>query len=410
MSSATGAPPAGRVHDPATLRRLVILVGAAVGIDTAFYAVIAPLLPALSHHLHMSKAGAGVLTACYPAGMLIASLPGGMLSVRVGPRLTICTGLTLLAVSTVGFGLLDSAVGLDVARLLEGAGGACSWAGGLAWLMAAAPPDRRGVTMGQAVAAAVGGSMAGPAIGAIATLTSRAALFGALAVLGLALAAITFTIPDDRPTGEAQPVRATAPLLRRGPGLASLWLMLVPAVGSGMLTVLGSLQLHQFGASGAAIGATFLVATGGETFASPLAGTLSDSFGRLAPLQAGLAVITVTFACFTLPTSLLPLAALMVITSAGLGTFWAPSMALLSDAAEHHGVEQALAMALTNLAWSIGQIAGSGAGGALAKLSGNLLPTALGAGVFGVTLALSFVLGRPGRGARGPAGPRNIPA
>ncbi len=37
------------------MERLVLVVGAAVFIDTMFYAVIAPLLPALSHQLHLSK-------------------------------------------------------------------------------------------------------------------------------------------------------------------------------------------------------------------------------------------------------------------------------------------------------------------------------------------------------------------
>jgi predicted MFS family arabinose efflux permease len=67
------------------MERLVLVVGAAVFIDTMFYAVIAPLLPALSHQLHLSKLSAGVLTASYPAGMLIGSFPGSALSVRWGP-------------------------------------------------------------------------------------------------------------------------------------------------------------------------------------------------------------------------------------------------------------------------------------------------------------------------------------
>ena len=52
--------------------------------------------------------------------------------------------------------------------------------------------------------------------------------------------------------------------------------------------------------------------------------------------------------------------------SAALGAFWAPAMAMLSDAADHARVQQGFAFALVNLAWATGQVAGTGAGGALA--------------------------------------------
>ena len=114
----------------------MLVVGAVVFLDTMFYAVITPLLPQLTHELRLSKLSAGVMTAGYPIGMLVASLPGGILAARVGPRLTVMLGLLLLACSTVAFGLVQSAAALDLARVVEGVGGACSWAGGIAWIVA----------------------------------------------------------------------------------------------------------------------------------------------------------------------------------------------------------------------------------------------------------------------------------
>lgn len=142
--------------------RLLLVVSAVVLIDTLFYAVITPLLPTLTHQLHMSKAAAGVMTAAYAAGMLVASLPGGALAVRRGPRFTVITGFTLLVFSTIGFGLLHTAPGLDLARFVEGVGGACSWAGGLAWIVGATPPERRGAVMGRAMGTSLAGSLFGP--------------------------------------------------------------------------------------------------------------------------------------------------------------------------------------------------------------------------------------------------------
>ena len=56
-------------------RRLVVVIGAVVFVDTMFYAAIAPLLPGLAHSLHLSKLSAGVMTASYPAGTLVAAIP-----------------------------------------------------------------------------------------------------------------------------------------------------------------------------------------------------------------------------------------------------------------------------------------------------------------------------------------------
>ena len=65
------------------------------------------------------------------------------------------------------------------------------------------------------------------------------------------------------------------------------------------------------------------------------------------------------------------LALVIVATATTLGAFWAPAMALLSDAAEARGLDQGLAAALMNIAWAGGQILGSGVGGAIAKAAGR---------------------------------------
>ena len=100
-------------------RRLVLVVGAVVFVDTMFYAAIAPLLPTLAHELRLSKLSAGVTTAGYPLGTLAGAIPGGVLAARVGPKRTVYAGLGLLAVSTLAFGFLHDVVMLDIARFLE---------------------------------------------------------------------------------------------------------------------------------------------------------------------------------------------------------------------------------------------------------------------------------------------------
>jgi predicted MFS family arabinose efflux permease len=97
----------------------------------------------------------------------------------------------------------------------------------------------------------------------------------------------------------------------------------------------------------------------------------------------------VALVCFTLPGTAVLLAVVIVAAATALGAFWAPAMAMLSDAAESHGLDQGLAAALMNLAWAGGQIIGSGGGGAVAKHVGDGVPTAAAAALCALTLAIA---------------------
>ena len=359
-----------------TERRLVLVIGAIVFVDTMFYAAIAPLLPTLAHELHLSKLSAGVMTASYPLGTLLGSIPGGILAARAGPKLAVCAGLALLAVSTLAFGFLQSAPMLDLARLVEGIGGACSWAGGIAWIANETPPDRRGALIGSALGAAIGGALFGPLIGTIAAGIGRGPAFSGVVVVALALIAVARRLPSHHVPSD-QGVRHLSDALRSRAVRIGMWLVTLPAVASGAISVLAPLRIHRLGGSAAAVGAAFLVAAAVEAVISPMIGRISDRRGRLVPLRFGLAAATVLLLCFTVPATPALLGALVVAIAAALGAFWAPAMALLSDAAERRGLDQGLAAGLMNLAWAGGQILGSGAGGAIAKATGDGVPLAL---------------------------------
>jgi predicted MFS family arabinose efflux permease len=370
-------------------RRLVLVISAVVFVDTMFYAVIAPLLPGLSHELHLSKLSAGVMTASYPLGTLLGSLPGGILATRAGPRPTVMSGLVLLAGSTAAFAVLHDAAALDLSRLVEGVGGACSWAGGLAWVASETPSERRGAMIGRTLAAAIAGALLGPVIGTLASAIGRAPAFGAVIVMAAILFEACRRLPSRHVPVEQGLSEVRAALAR--PGISSgMWLVALPAIASGVMTVLAPLRLHQLGAGAGAIGATFLLAAAAEALVSPTVGALSDRRGRMLPLRLGLAIAAGLLLCFTLPSSALLLACVVVAVDGALGAFWAPAMAMLSDAAERHSLDQALAAALMNLAWASGQALGSGVGGPLADASGDAIPTAITAGLcLGTLLAIT---------------------
>jgi MFS family permease len=380
---------AGRITDE---RRLVLVIAAVVFVDTMFYAAIAPLLPTLTHQLHLTKLSAGVMTAAYPVGTLVASLPGGVLAVRAGPKRTVFAGLALLAGSSLAFGLLRNTAALDAARFVEGVGGACSWAGGLAWLVAEAPAGRRGELIGGALGAAIGGALFGPVIGTIASGIGRAAAFSLVALAAVALIDRARRLPHHHaPSGQG--VIHLFRAFRAADVRSGAWLMALPAIVSGTYNVLGPLRMHRLGVGAAVIGATFLFAAGLEAAVTPMVGRLSDRRGRLVPMRVGLLSAAALLACFTLPMTAWLLAVLIIAVAITLSGFWAPAMAMLSEAGEARGLDQALAAALMNLTWAGGQIVGSGVGGAVAKGAGDAVPTGVAAGLCAVTL---LVLTGPG--------------
>ncbi|HEY3773920.1 MAG TPA: MFS transporter [Solirubrobacteraceae bacterium] len=366
-------------------RWLVAVVGGSLLVDSIFYTALTPLLPQFVHHLHMSAGAAGLLTACYAIGCLAGTIPTGLLAARIGPRATMLAGLSLVAFATAAFAVINSPMLLDLARLLEGLGGAGVWSGGLAWVAGGTAPGRRGTVMGQVLAAATAGSMLGPAVGAAASAVGRGIAFGAVAVLAASMTIVCRRIPAvDGGTGAGN--RGLAAAVRDRRVLGTMWLVALPALISGAISVLGSLRLHHLGAGPAAIGATFLIAAGIQAVVGPVSGRVSDRYGRLAPVCLGLAVAAALLGAFGLPATALPAAALIVGVAVGVEVLWAPAMAWLSEVLERRGDAAGLAGALINLAWSGGQIAGSAGGGRFAQATDDVVPMVAAAGLSLMTL------------------------
>lgn len=355
------------------MRRLFWLVAAVVLVDTMFFAAVAPLLPHYSDELDLSKTGAGVLTAAYPAGVFVGALPAGWLAIRWGVKPTLLAGLSMLGSSSLVFAFADHIILLDGARFLQGVGGACMWAAGMAWLVSAAPPDRRGELIGAALSAAIVGVLLGPVLGGAATVLSPEAVFSAVSVVAAGLAVWAWTMPPVEPE-ESPGIGAMLRAMGRPAVLVGFWIFTIPALFAGVIEVLVPLRMDDLGAAGAAIGAVFLVAAAVEAVISPIAGRFSDRVGRLSPIRIGLIGAAVMAVLLPLPGSVVLLGAAVVAAIASLAVFWAPGMAMLSDAAEEAGLDQALAFSISNLAWAVGHVVGAGAGGAVAEATADAVP------------------------------------
>jgi MFS family permease len=368
-------------------------VCAVVLVDTVFFTALTPLLPHYVHGLGLSKAEAGILVAAYPVGTLIGALPGGMVATRLGVRPAVVLGLSAMSVATLVFGFSSSTAVLDGARFVQGVAGAGTWAGGLAWLAAAAAPERRGRVLGVAFAAALGGALVGPVVGAVASRVGTGPAFAAAGIAGVLLLLASMTMPKPA-AGEPQSLRRALPALR-DPGIAAgMWLTALAGIAFGVIDVLVPLRLNALGATAFVISAAFLGAAALEATFSPLIGRLSDRHGSLAPVRVSLLVAVAVSAAIPFVTPSWLLVAVLVVGLPSFGVLFVPASAMISEGADRRMLHQGLGFGLANLAWAAGQAVAAASSGAIAQATVDAFPFLLLAGIFAVTAAAVRPAGR----------------
>jgi len=353
-------------------RRLVILVGSVVLLDTLFYAALAPLLPSLSSQFGLDKGGAGLLVGIYPIGTFLGALPAGWATARFGPRPTILVALVVMAAAALVFAFGQTIELLYIGRFLQGLAGAISWTAGLAWLAQGTSIERRGEALGFGIGAGVVGAQFGPVLGSVAHLIGRGPAFAATALAAVVIAAFAVRTPEPHVDAEATSTSPLA-LLRNSRYLIALMIFIIPSMAFGVIEVLVPLRLSELGSSAELIGLIFFLAGTLEAVISPLIGRLSDRIGVLKIVRTGLFLAGTLMISLYFPTSVIVLAFALILCSGAIGILWVPAGKLVSLAAERIGVDQGWAFAFQNSTWSLSIGAGATIGGALAAMSGDLL-------------------------------------
>jgi MFS family permease len=365
--------------EPHPQASLVSLVAILLAFESSLYSAVTPVLPHYAHTLHASKPALGVLSAAYPAGLIPGSLIGGWIASRVGVRRTTLAGLTLFGVAVAAFGFATDLVALDVLRAVQGLFCGLIWGGGLTWVIAASPPERRGATIGAAIAAATFGTLIGPLLGTAAVAIGTRPVFCALGLVSLALAAWTRrhsapprTANDDSPR---PPLRAA---LRTAGLPLGTWLITLEALTIGATNVLLPLRLSRLGASGVAIGATFVAAAALSSVLSPIVGRMSDRRGARLLLVTGLGVSAVLVSALVLPHTAAVLAPLSVIALGGpLAAYVIPAVSMMTVSAEAVGIALVLVTTLGNLAYATGETIGAPVAAGLSEATSDAVPILL---------------------------------
>jgi MFS family permease len=371
------------------MRRLLFLASAMIFFDVAFFAAIAPLLPGYVDDLGLSKAQAGILSASYAAGTLLAALPAGFVASRVGPRRTVISGLLLLGVSSLAFGLVDRIVPLDTARFTQGIAGALIWSGAMSWLIASAPEEKRGSVVGTALGTAVAGALLGPALGAAAATVGTGPVFGSVMIVALALAYAASRLPEVGAPERQSLHEVKATLLSR-PVRDGAIFVAVPSVMFGAIEVLVPLRIDALGGGHGVIAGGFIAGAALEAVLAPLAGRYSDRVGRRNPYVVGLSICAGAVLAVALAQTLGTVLGALIVASLGAGLCFAPALTLISDLAESSSLHQGYAAGLSNMAWASGQVVGGVGGGVVASLTGNTLPSIAIAALLLLTVVYAF--------------------
>jgi MFS transporter, DHA1 family, solute carrier family 18 (vesicular amine transporter), member 1/2 len=389
-------------------RRITMAVGVLMFVDAALYLAVLPLLPHYVERFGLSTFEAGVVIAAYPMSVPLVSLGCIVLVPRVGARRITLASAALMSVATVIFAAAPSATVLIAARLVQGFASGSIWTGSMAWVTDNAPEGRRGRESGIVMGMLSAGSIAGPAVGAIAAWAGQGFGFGLVAVVSLVGVALAALAPAGRAHAGA-PTRlgdALGRAIRQPATQAALALTLVDLTTFGAVDVLVPLRL---GATGTSVGAIAAAIGAGALLGAvtgPIGGRMVD---RLGPYQVGMTtaafIVVIPVVLAFEPTTGVQLATLVVggPLFALVGSAIFPLSSAGADAA---GIPHVASNGLMGVVWAGGFTVVPLAVGALAQTTSRTVAYLV---IFAVAVPVLVMLRRAG-GALGQTAESRISA
>ena len=291
--------------------------------------VIAPNLTDIRKSFDVSYAEISWGVSAFALARLVMNLPAGYAAGRL-PRLPL---LMAGAACVLGGSVLAAfSTGLPMflaARAASGLGSSVCTTVGLTIILDTAEPERRGRASGLYHSAIGGGAFFGPGFGGLLAVAGgwRAALFGAAGASAISLIFLALVLRRGQSRIQRTPERSGA----AAPQSVSVLALLVAgfvaytaafaiffARGSVQQTLVPLMGRDEIGLSAAALSALLMVSAGFTSLLGPVAGSLSDRFGRARLLLPGLALLSAGTLLLTLAsTPALFIAGFAVVSLAG---------------------------------------------------------------------------------------------
>ena len=349
-------------------RRITLAVGVLMFVDAALYLAVIPLLPQYVERFGLSTFEAGVVVAAYPISVPLVSLGCIVLVPRIGAKRITLASAALMSVATVIFAWAPNAGVLVTARLVQGFASGSIWTASMAWVTDNAEPGRRGRESGIVMGMLSAGSIAGPAVGALAAWAGQEPAFGLVAAVSIVGVVLTAVAPAGRHVGAPQHVgRALASAMRQSATRAALSLTLIDLLTFGAVDLLVPLHLGATGTSVSVIAAALGAGAALGALAGPVAGRIVD---RLGPQRVGLAaaacIVPLPVVLAFEPTTAVQLG-ILVIGGPLFATVGSAIFPLSSAGADAARVAHVTATGLMGVVWASGFTVVPLAVGALAQ-------------------------------------------
>jgi MFS family permease len=378
------------------------------------FGIVAPAIPIFAQEFGVSAFWATSVVSVFALMRLIGALPAGWLVDRTGERITLATGLTIVAVSSAFAGFSTTYPQLLVLRGLGGLGSAMFSVSALALLLRVAAPEQRGRSAAAFQGGFLLGGVMGPAVGGLVLgISIRLPFFVYAATLGAAVVVVTTSLSRthllDPPThapladADADATAAEAPspsswrLLREALRDRAYATALAVNLGNGFtsfglrsalvpLFVVNSLGLPPAWAGYGALASAAVQA--------PLlsrAGRTTDTRGRKVAISIGTGVTCIGFLVLAVTRGLPLYLAAMGTLGAGAAFLGAGPSAVVGDITG--GRREGPVVATFQMMSDVGAIAGPLIAGAIVTLTGSYSAGFLvGAGILAITFGLAATM------------------
>jgi len=330
-----------------------------------------PVLPLFIRALEVPMVTVGFIAAASTVVGIVVSLPAGVLSDIIGRRRVILIAAIVFATAPFLYLLISSPWQLVMVRVYHGL--ATAILGPVAMAAVADTFDeRRGERMGWYSSATMVGRFLAPLVGGalifgedfrwVYLATGFIGTLSLVATLRLPLPTATSGSAGEVLKRERSEIRRNIVVILTHPGiLATSVIEAVQYFAFGCLEVFLPIYLHErAGFAPLAIGLLFTVQIVVATVTKPMMGRLSDRYGRVLMITAGLVLGGITMAFMTYSKNYLILAVLIGLFGLGLATVTASSAALVADLSRvySHGSALGVLSSVMDIGHSTGPMVG----------------------------------------------------